>query len=415
MESETRTEWRRGWPLVLAAVLGIGFGPGLFQNLSSLFLAGTTQEFGWSRGEVATAAAVGLLGGLVAPFLGRLADRVGIRPVIVGAMLLLGGAYVALSRQSGSLVEYQMLVALLAFSVPGTSSVVYGKLIGACFMRHRGLALAFATSGLSVTTLAMPPLVGAVIATQGWRAGFLVLAAATALVALPAILFLIRHVPRTPSARAADDPAAAAPVEGVTGAEARRDPRFWLLAVGVAMVNLASVGLVTQLVPLGVERGLGAGQAALLLTSYGLSQVAGRLGIGVLVDRIAPQGVAAAVALVSAAGFALLLIPAPGFALAMALVFLAGLMNGADNDLLPFLTARLFGLRSYGEIYGSILPVALAGTAAGIVAFGRLHDAFGRYDPALVVAAAALAVSALCFFLLRERPLPRVQAAAHDA
>ena len=75
MESEPRFEWRRGWPLVLAAVLGIGFGPGLFQNLSSLFLDGTTREFGWSRGDVATAAAIGLLGGLVAPFLGRLADR----------------------------------------------------------------------------------------------------------------------------------------------------------------------------------------------------------------------------------------------------------------------------------------------------------------------------------------------------
>ena len=415
MESETRTELRRGWPLVLAAVLGIGFGPGLFQNLSSLFLDGTTSEFGWSRGEVATAAAIGLLGGLVAPFVGRLADRVGIRPIIVGAMLLLGGAYVALSRQSGSLVEYQILVALLAFSVPGTSSVVYGKLIGACFVRHRGLALALATSGLSITTLAMPPLVGAVIAAQGWRAGFLVLAAATALLALPAILFLIRHVPATPTARAPDDAAAAAPVEGVTGRDARRDPRFWLLSLGVALVNLASVGLVTQLVPLGVERGLTAAQAALLLTGYALSQVVGRLTIGVLIDRMAPQGVAAAVALVSAAGFAGLLVPAPGFALAMGMVFLAGLMNGADNDLLPYLTARLFGLRAYGEIYGSILPIALAGTAAGIVAFGRLHDRFGHYDAALGVSVVALVLSGLCFFLLREKPLPRAQAAAHDA
>ncbi|KQT32109.1 hypothetical protein ASG29_09695 [Sphingomonas sp. Leaf412] len=413
MERETRAEWRRGWPLVVAAMLGIGFGPGLFQNLSSLFLSGMTTEFGWSRGEVATAAAIGLLGGLVAPFLGRLADRIGIRPVIVGAMLLLGATYVGLARQGGMLIHYQMLVAMLAFAVPGTSSVVYGKLVAACFVRRRGLALGIATSGLSVTTLAMPPLVGLAIDAQGWRGGLYVLAASTVLIALPLVLFLIRRVPATPTARTVDAVDADTPVAGFTGPEARRDPRFWLLAVGVAMVNLASVGLVTQMVPFGTERGLSVGQATLLLTSYGVSQVVGRLSIGMLVDRMAPQGVAAGVALLSAAGFAALLIPEPGFVLALAFVFAAGLMNGADNDLLPFLTARLFGLRAYGEIYGSILPIALAGTAAGIVAFGRLHDVYGRYDPALIVAAVALTVSGLCFFLLRERPLPAAQGAAH--
>ena len=44
MERESRGEWRRGWPLVLAAMLGIGFGPGLFQNVSSLFIDGVTRE-----------------------------------------------------------------------------------------------------------------------------------------------------------------------------------------------------------------------------------------------------------------------------------------------------------------------------------------------------------------------------------
>ena len=412
MEKDSRAEWRRGWPLVLAAMLGIGFGPGLFQNVSSLFIEGATREFGWSRGEIATAAAIGLLGGLVAPFLGRLSDRVGIRPVIIASLLLLGLTYVGMSLQSGALLQFQLLIALLAFAVPGTSSVVYGKLIAACFVQHRGLALGFATSGLSATMLVMPPIVGAAIATWGWRSGYLVLAAATALVALPLVLWLLRGVPWTPTARRPGEAHVDEAVTGLTGAEARRDRRFWQLGVAVALVNVASVGLVTQLVPLGLERGLGAGEAALLLTSYAASQVAGRIAIGGLVDRFAPQRVAAVVALVSAIAFALLLVPAPGFAAMMLLVFLAGLMNGAEHDLLPFLTARLFGLRAYGEVYGSLLPVALAGTAAGIVAFGRLHDAYGRYDPALGLAAVALVLSGLAFLTLRDRALPEAQAAA---
>jgi MFS family permease len=412
MERESRAEWRRGWPLVLAAMLGIGFGPGLFQNVSSLFIDGVTREFGWSRGEIATAAAVGLLGGVVAPFLGRLADRIGIRPVIIASLLLLGMTYVGMAVQTGSLVQFQLLVVLLAFAVPGTSSVVYGKLIAACFVRQRGLALGIATSGLSATMLVMPPIVAAAIASGGWRGGYLALAGATTLVALPLVLWLLRGVPWTPTARTAHDPRADAPVEGVTGKEARRDRRFWQLGIAVALVNVASVGLVTQLVPLGEERGLDATSAALLLTSYAASQVAGRIVIGALVDRFAASRVAGAVALVSAAAFAGLLAPDPGFVAMMLLVFLAGLMNGAEHDLLPFLTARLFGLRAYGEVYGSLLPISLAGTAGGIVAFGRIHDAFGDYDPALGLAVAALVGAGLAFMTLTDLALPEAQAAA---
>lgn len=415
MERESRGEWRGGWPLVLAAMLGIGFGPGLFQNVSSLFIDGVTREFGWTRGDIATAAAIGLLGGIVAPFLGRLADRIGIRPVIIASLLLLGATYMGLSIQTGALVQFQLLVALLAFAVPGTSSVVYGKLIAACFVQNRGLALGFATSGLSLTMLVMPPIVGAAIAAGGWRAGYWVLAATTVLLALPLVLWLLRGVPRTPTARAPDDAHADEAVTGVTGPEARRERRFWQLGLSVALVNVASVGLVTQLVPLGQERGLGAGEAALLLTSYAASQVAGRLVIGALVDRFVAQRVAALVALVSAVAFAALLLPAPGFALMMLLVFFAGLMNGAEHDLLPFLTARLFGLRAYGEIYGSLLPISLAGTAGGIVAFGRIYDAYGHYGPALMLAAVALVLAGLAFVTLPDRPLPKAQARAAPA
>lgn len=42
-------------------------GPGLYQNLSSLFVPGLQDSFGWSRGDIATAAGVGLLGALARP------------------------------------------------------------------------------------------------------------------------------------------------------------------------------------------------------------------------------------------------------------------------------------------------------------------------------------------------------------
>ncbi|WP_375287499.1 MFS transporter [Sphingomonas sp.] len=409
------SEWRRGWPVVLAAAIGIGTGPGLFQNLSSLFIPGLIAEFGWTRGQIGTAAALGLLASIATPFLGRLVDRFGARPMIVSAMLLLAATYLGMTAMAGPLWQYQALIALLALTVPGTSGVVYAKLIAARFVAHRGLALGLATSGLSVTTLAMPPLIGAAIASEGWRAGFVTLAGIVALLALPAVLIALRGAPAGPT-RPAPDEADATPVEGLTGAEARRDGRFWRLAIAVALINFGSVGLVTSLVPFGLDRGLGEAQAAALLASFGASQMVGRLAIGWLIDRYRPQTMAALFALASAAAFAVLAGGASSFALLMVAVFFAGLMNAAEQDLLPYFGVRLFGLRAFGEVYGTVLVIALAGTASGIAGFGRLHDATGGYTVALTIAAAALVGSALLFRTLTDRELPAAQviAASYD-
>lgn len=153
----------------------------------------------------------------------------------------------------------------------------------------------------------------------------------------------------------------------------------------------------------------------MLLASFGASQVVGRLAIGALVDRFRPQWMAAIAAVISSAGFVALQAGEPSFALAMAAVFAAGLMNGAEHDLMPFFGVRLFGLRAFGEVYGTLVMVALIGTASGIVGFGRLHDATGGYDIALAIGAAALALAACLFLSLRDRPLPHAQSAAYAA
>lgn len=404
---DERGEWRRGWGIVAGAMVGIGTGPGLYQNLSSLFTPGMLHDFGWTRGDIATAAGLGLIGGLAAPFLGRLADRVGVRVVIVTGMLLLAAAYAGMAAMTGALWQFRLLVALLALSVPGTSALVHGKLIASAFARHRGIALGIATSGLSLTTIALPPFVAAVIALYGWRSGFLALAVLTGVVALPLVLIAIRRVPSIPVPyHRADTPADVTPGWGFTGRQARATPSFWQLAAGVMFVNMATVGLVTQLVPFGIDHGLRPAQAALLLASYGASQISGRLVIGLLIDRFRPARVAACAALVSAIGFALLQVQAPGFVLLMGAVFLAGIMNGAEHDLLPFLTARLFGLRAYGEVYGSLLMLSLVGTAAGVVGFGRLHDLTGGYTIALTLALSAMLLAALTLFMLADRIAP---------
>lgn len=389
------TEWRRGWPVVLGSAAMFATGPALYQNLSSLFMADLETALGLSRGQIATSAGLGLLGAFAAPLIGRLADRVGVVPVMVASALVLAGAHSLLAMMSGPRWQFQLGIALLALSAPGFSALIFGRLIARRFDRHRGLALGLATTGLAVATLLLPPLIAWVIAGYGWRAGYLVLGGAALLIGLPLALVAVRTA--GPAETAIQT---VATVSG--GSLSWRDTLFWRLAGSTMLINIGTVGMVTQLAQIGRDRGFGLAEAGLLLSAYALSQIVGRLGIGLLIDRFAANRMAALFGLASAAGFAALVPGQGGLALVCVAVFFAGLLNGAEFDLLPYFASRLFALETYGELYGRLLMLAILGSATGIVGFGWLRDFTGSY--ALPLAVGCIAVLLAAMLLLRLPP-----------
>ena len=287
-------EWRDGWPVVLASAAMAGVGAGLYQNLSSLFMPGIRDITGASRSEIGASAALGLLGALAAPYIGRLADRIGVVPVIVVSALGLAATYVWLSLMSGGLWQFQIGVAFLALTAPGMSTMIYGRLVATRFDRHRGLALAFATSGLSLTTVLLPAAIGWIIETWGLAAAYHVLAALAVIVGIPAGLYATRKAGvlerPTRQGRSARPPS-------------WRNLLFWRICGATMLINVGTVGMVTSLALIGGERGLGLAAAGLLLSAYGASQIVGRIGMGALIDRYPANRIAAGFGMISTAGF----------------------------------------------------------------------------------------------------------------
>ena len=300
-----------------------------------------------------------------------------------------------------ALWQFQAGVAFLALCAPGTSTLIFGRLIARRFDAHRGLALGLATSGLSLTTVLLPAAVGWVIEEWGWRSGYRLLAALAVGVGLPLALVAVR------SAGAAAPPArAAAPPTPVSW----RNGTFWRLASATMLINIGTVGMVTQLALIGRERGIGLAEAGLLLSSYGFSQIVGRLAMGALVDRFPANRIAAVFGLASAAGFVALIAGPDGLAFALVAVFVAGLLNGAEYDLMPYLVTRLFPLETYGELFGRLMLFSILSGGVGLVGFGVLHDWTGNYATALGIGAVAML---LATFLLYG--VPRYDPRAGDA
>ena len=81
-----------------------------------------------------------------------------------------------------------------------------------------------------------------------------------------------------------------------------------------------------------------------------------------------------------------------------------GLATGAEFDLIGYLTARYFGSRSYGRIYGLFYLVATGAAAFSGAFYGAVEDATGSYVAAMVTSVGLLVVCSVLMLLLPRYP-----------
>jgi MFS family permease len=390
-------EWRQGWRSVAATGFGMATGISLYAYLTSLFLGPYNAAFGWTRGDVAGAAYFTLAGGLLTPFLGRLADRFGVRPVIVFCTLGFAAVCFGMANQTGSLPVYYGLVFLLVAFGMGTASVTWARIVSVAFERARGLALSVALSFIAVTAMVMPPALQGVIDAYGWRAAWLALGALCVVGAVVGLAL----APRKERVREH--------TMGVRSlAQAARMPAFWLAVLGMFLINIPSGGVMNQMAALIGDKGFAPADAAQVMSAFALSVIAGRFLAGFCLDRF-PASIVAFVALaLPAAGCILLMDGAGAQVWIVALgIILAGMSQGAEGDIGPYIMAQRFGFSAFGGMVGAISAATAAGTACGTLLFGRTVTATGSYDTALWIGVGCFLAGALCYLALGFRSSAR--------
>lgn len=408
--SEPGGELARGWRVVLASAIGAGSGvTGLAFYAVGQFIRPLGHAFGWSRAAVSTGVLCLLLGTvLTAPLIGGLVDRIGVRRLALASMGGIALGFVALSRNGGSLLLFQLGWLLVSVLGCGTTPLIWTRAVGGWFDRRRGLALGLTLAGTGLSALLVPLLLSRLIAVAGWRTGFLALAAEILLLGLPCVwLWFGERGEQHPSEPAPQPERASwewSPAEpDLSLRQAMRGTIFWRLLVGMLLVAGVVAGLIVHLTPLLMDRGASAISAGGWSSLLGVAVIVGRVGIGGLLDRSNAARVAGLFLMLPA--IACLLLAADRGALAALL--LIGLAAGAEVDLLAYLASRCFGLRHYGAIYGWLLSAFSLGGGIGPILAGRVHDATGSYRMALLAGAALCAAGALLIGSIRTgRPAP---------
>lgn len=401
-------EFRYGWPVVLASTIGIGLGmsPLPFYTIG-VFAIPLGQEFGWGIDRIMAALLVFTASAFVmSPLIGHVADRFGVRRVVLFSVTTFSLSLMAFALNNGSYPLYLALWGVLGVFGAGTLPVTWTRAVTGWFHERRGLALGIALVATGLFGSLAKLYAAAMVDAFGWRVAYVAVGALPLVIALPLALVAFRPV---------DDPKVAAkaaklresvpalargPANGLPLAAAVRDWRFWLLIYAFLPVSFAIGGPIPNLERMLVSKGFVMDDAVVLASLVGFSVMAGRLFGGYLMDRLWAPAVAAVVLSLPAISCFMLQGAGHSFAWAAVAVCILGAAAGVEYDLIAYIVSRYFGLRSYAAIYGCLYASFAVGAGIGPLVFGRAFVRLGSYDPALVAAGIAFVAGAVPLLLL---------------
>jgi MFS family permease len=398
-----------------ALILTIGIGArqsfGIFQTPIATDL-GVGREL-WSFANAASM----LLMGALSPFAGSWADKFGpVRVVAVGGGAYAGGMVLMAMADDGVL-----LVAGNLLSGAGLAAAGMGPILGAIGRQtppaKRSLALGLATASGSFGQFAIVPFASLLQnRLDDWHQTMLVLAA-VALVMVPAALGL-----REP----AQAPGNAGPTVRQSVREALREafnlPGFWLLTFGffVCGFHVAFIGL--HLPPYIADQAVGMSffdtpVSPLELGGWaigivGLFNIAGSIFWGWTGGRFPRKDMLALLYALRAAGFLVFLLLPLSWVSVLLFAATLGFLWLGTVPLTSGLIGYVFGPTHVAMLWGIVFFSHQLGSFFGGWGAGRLYDLQGNYDAMWWISIGLGLFAAAMHWLIRERPVARLLAAA---
>lgn len=403
-------EMRINWQALTSGAVGMALGSALSHYTLSLFGPALIKELGWSKAEFALIGSVPLATMVLIPVAGRFVDRFGPRAAAILGFTFVPLGFVAMSLMSGNLIEYFAIY--LAQHVFGilTTSMVFCRVIVERFDAARGLALSLIMSAPPLAGAIAAPILAGIIADDGWRTGYLAMAAITAAGGIIAISLMGRGLKK-----GVTRPRVVKLTRAELGALAR-NPVLLLAVGGMLLVNLPQPFAQSQLKLVAMDNGVSDGSATAMVSLYAIGVIIGRFLTGIALDSKVRPHVVAIVALgLPAVGYAVFASGTGAVGLLMGSVLLIGLAQGAESDVGAYLISRKFDLKNFSLLLSLMTMSIGLGSAIGSLVLSFTLHRTDSFVPFLVLCVVGTLLGALAFGLTGTRWATREPRQAEDA
>ncbi|HSR16200.1 MAG TPA: MFS transporter [Gemmatimonadales bacterium] len=387
--------WRWSWILALSGGVAVAFGS-MFYAMSVLL---TEEAAGGRFSTTALSLAYGgfvLAGGGSAYWIGKQADRRGVRPLIVLGFALGSAGLVAFGRATE---PWQVVAASWLLLGPAGGLTFYEPAFVAVDQwfgaRHRARALAVLTVVGGLAGPIFLPGTEALVGALGWRDTTLVLAAAMALAGLVAAMLLPRVRPHR------TDEALPAPPSPRLG----RDRRFVLFTAAMALSFGAFQTVFFHRIAAFEEAGFAVASVTAWAAVSSLLSFPGRYVGPYLAERLG--GIPIYAGTVAVAGAAVLFMLGQSSWMMPTHFGVFGLAFGALLPIRAVVMAGWYSGPAYGRIMGAQWSLAAVTGAIMPALAGVLRDAAGTYRPAVWVTVGLFTGAGVAAMLSRKRGTSR--------
>jgi predicted MFS family arabinose efflux permease len=222
------------------------------------------------------------------------------------------------------------------------------------------------------------------ITRLGWRDAFVAMALTYIVVTVPTtyFLFLDSQEPRR---------RAAAPVPRM---QALRSRAFLYVMLAGGLFGSVTLGLGFHMVPLMRANGFDLTTAAGIAGAAGFATLVGRIGTGLLLDRLPVRQVGIAVFLLPALVSLLLLQGRVSLPIAFIAAILFGLASGAETDIVTYMISRHFA-PIFATAYAIANQFFAVCASLGPLLAGALFDFSGSYNLYLTLILPTVTVAAI--------------------
>lgn len=405
-----------GWWIVVSMFIVMLVHSGMAFYVFGIFYKPLIEEFGWNRATVSLAISIYLLTiGFSAPIAGKLTDNFGGKSVLLGGAII-GGFALLLLSQINHLWQFYLLYFFLGLGFSACGVVPVSSVLNNWFIQKRGMAIGIAMAGVSAGAFTITLVSEYLMEKSGWRTTYSFLALLSWLLLIPIILLVMKNTPQeigilpNGGSHNAHEKHPTTDNKNMTSQKkeiewtppmAMRDLSFWLINLAFFLIFL-SIGAVLQhevnfLIDLGIPKLVAA--SALGLTG-GIGGI-GKISTGFLADKIPAKYVATITFSLQATAILIILL-SESMAYIWVFVVVFGLSMGGQIAIQPLIIGELFGLNSFGTIYGITSMIGASGSALGPFVAGIIYNIHKSYYWVFSGCIIASLVAALLIFLTRH-------------
>lgn len=385
-----------GWRVVAVAFFMALFAWGFGFYGHAVYVAELQRLHGWPTSVVAGASTLCFLTGAVfVAFVGDAMARFGARRLVLAGTACMAAATAMLPFVAAPWQLYAVTL-VMAAGWAGLGLGCITNLLGLWFRERRGLAISIALNGGSCGGILVAPLLVLLSASFGFAAAMLWATAAMLALLVPLALLWLRPPSAAPGA------IVGAPLpQRLSKAQALRDRAFWSVCGPFALALTAQVGFIVHQVAF-LTPNIGPVGAGWAVSVTAAMAVLGRVGLGLLIDRLDQRKAAAA----SFASQAVALAVMPFTENAALLIAACAVFGFSVGNLITFpalIIQREFAAASFGMLIALTVAVCQFTYAFGPGLLGLVRDLSGGYAAPIFVCV-ALKLAAAVAVLIRKGP-----------